>query len=211
MPDPTATNHDPCDSEVDSLIRIADAGVRVRKRGPVTLWLFRYDHRYELQEQVDAIRKLANSSNPKARKYLAALLERRECFDGPRCFDTRINEFDVEPHRYFIFPNARGPLKEALESWAANGDMGEVERFFQTVLLPLVKGLEANGDYDDAASLCALIGMKPKSEELYSRVIGDLESADALEEAARIARKAGLWQKEEAIRLKIVESAERNR
>jgi hypothetical protein len=98
------------DEQVGELIRAADAGIKERKRHWYTLGI-KIAHRYGLHEQLEAIRSLGKSSNPRALEYLRRLNEFREEIVQPG--DAPVDD-QYRNYGERTYPNARGELRWAL-------------------------------------------------------------------------------------------------
>ena len=97
------------DQEIQELIRVADWGVKGKRAHWYTLGI-RVNHRYSLEEQFEAIRKLGESKNSLALDYLKEVIYE----DTSESHGWR-DSGAVYSHNVSRFSNARGPLRTVLE------------------------------------------------------------------------------------------------
>ncbi|MEN9626247.1 MAG: hypothetical protein RL557_575 [archaeon] len=103
------------DEEVDSLVYIADAGVKERRGHWYTLGI-PINHHYGLEDQLEAIRTLGESRNKKALKYLEKLAEAGNEMIHIGGHILHPNDPPEGENYYFkVFPNAKGQLCGSLK------------------------------------------------------------------------------------------------
>lgn len=115
------------DREIDELIKVLKGGVKERKRGPLTLWLFPYDRAYTLDEQAKAIERLGRSRSKRALDFLLEIDELGE--QTETSIERNVWSYDKEQYydreytcTYHDFPNASEPLRTRLIIEQAYGE-----------------------------------------------------------------------------------------
>ena len=103
------------DQEVQGLIKVIEGGAKEVRRHWYTLGI-KISHWYNLDEQLDAIKKLGLSKNKIALNYIDKLNLHEEV-DNNRRTDYSFGDICYD----IIYPNATGKLKAVLESKMEGG------------------------------------------------------------------------------------------